>query len=216
MIPGEEEWLAVLRAASLERPRTRLMLALSYDAALRREEVCALRPVDLDVERGTVRVVGDPLAAAAPAPRGRVVPLSRPVAEYCAGYLGTRAVVTARPTARNSDLRGAAAGGLFLSESPRNRGEPISIWTWSKVVQAVGRRAGVERLTTSTPRHLRLTDLARAGWTGAEVRLFGGQRRNADVHRYFDLARETPGPSRGDVARVREEQLARMLLGRLK
>ena len=38
-IPGEAEWLPI---------RNRLMLALAYDSALRREELCALRTDDLD------------------------------------------------------------------------------------------------------------------------------------------------------------------------
>ena len=37
--PGEAEWLPI---------RNRLMLALAYDSALRREELCALRTDDLD------------------------------------------------------------------------------------------------------------------------------------------------------------------------
>ena len=38
-IPGEAEWLPI---------RNRLMLALAYDSALRREELGALRTDDLD------------------------------------------------------------------------------------------------------------------------------------------------------------------------
>ena len=47
-IPTDEQWLAVLQAARKESLRNRLMLALSYDAGLRREELCSLATSDLD------------------------------------------------------------------------------------------------------------------------------------------------------------------------
>jgi integrase/recombinase XerD len=42
-IPGEAQWLDVLAVFRAESIRNRLMLALAYDAALRREELCSLR-----------------------------------------------------------------------------------------------------------------------------------------------------------------------------
>ena len=47
-IPGEAEWLQVLEVFRGEPVRNRVMLALAYDAALRREELCSLRTDDLD------------------------------------------------------------------------------------------------------------------------------------------------------------------------
>ena len=44
-IPGEAEWLPI---------RNRLMLALAYDSALRREELCALRAETTKTRRGRV------------------------------------------------------------------------------------------------------------------------------------------------------------------
>src|SRR6185437_13751365 len=38
-IPGEQQWLRILQEASREPARNRLMLALAYDSALRREEL---------------------------------------------------------------------------------------------------------------------------------------------------------------------------------
>jgi site-specific recombinase XerD len=45
-IPSEQEWLRLLEEARRESARNRLMLALAYDAALRREELCSLRTDD--------------------------------------------------------------------------------------------------------------------------------------------------------------------------
>ena len=42
-IPGEQQWLDILEAARGEPVRNRVMLALAYDAALRREELCSLQ-----------------------------------------------------------------------------------------------------------------------------------------------------------------------------
>jgi integrase/recombinase XerD len=47
-IPSELEWLRLLEIAAPEPIRNRLMPALAYDAALRREELCSLRTDDLD------------------------------------------------------------------------------------------------------------------------------------------------------------------------
>ena len=154
---------------------------------LRRDELCRLRVADLDPDRQTVRVV----AAGQP---GRVLPLSPTVAERCAAYL--------------RDRLGDGGNGLFLSESRRNRSRQITIWTWSKVVQAIARRAGVGRFTTHTPRHLRLTDLARAGWPVAAIARFAGHSSTSPARRYLRLAEARPAPSDQDVAGRRAEQLA--------
>jgi integrase/recombinase XerD len=42
-IPSEAEWLRLLGVFAEEPIRNRVMLALAYDAALRREELCSLR-----------------------------------------------------------------------------------------------------------------------------------------------------------------------------
>ena len=55
-IPTEQQWLDILAIAATEPPRNRLMLALAYDAALRREELCSLRTDDLDPARRMLRV----------------------------------------------------------------------------------------------------------------------------------------------------------------
>jgi integrase len=48
-IPGEQQSLDILEVARREPVRNRLMLALAYDAALRREELCSLQASDLDM-----------------------------------------------------------------------------------------------------------------------------------------------------------------------
>jgi len=47
-IPSDLQWLEVLELVRDEPVRNRVMFALAYDAALRREELCSLRTDDLD------------------------------------------------------------------------------------------------------------------------------------------------------------------------
>lgn len=70
----------------------------------------------------------------------------------------------------------SAPDAMFLSESPPKRSEPITAYTWTKVVERIAKRSSLPRLTTHTMRHLRLTDLARAGLDIHEIATFAGNR----------------------------------------
>jgi len=145
-IPGDDEWTSILTAAGDEPLRNQLMLCLAYDGALRREEVCTLESGDLDPSHREVRI----RAEVTKSRRERLVRYTPATGQLLRQYLGSRGSLC-----RSERL-------IFLSESRRNRGHPISIWAWSKTVEGLARRAGLPRFTTHTPRHLRLTDLARA------------------------------------------------------
>ena len=171
-IPGDEQWQAVLAAARPAPIRNRLMLALAYDAALRREELCLLRTDDVDPAHRTLRVRAETTKGR----RERVVPYSAPTGELYAAYLARR-----RELSRER-------GPLFLSESRRNLARPISLWTWTKVVEGIAGRAGVPRFTSHTLRHLCLTDLARAGWDLHELARFAGHRHTRTTLQYIHLS----------------------------
>lgn len=57
--------------------------------------------------------------------RERVVPYSASTGVLLSEYLRHRAGIS------------QARGPLFLSESRRNHAEPLTLWTWSKVVRRV-------------------------------------------------------------------------------
>ncbi|MER6461645.1 site-specific integrase [Streptomyces sp. NPDC001228] len=171
-IPSDEQWRAVLTVAAAEPVRTRLMLALVYDAALRREELCSLRTDDLDPGRRLVRVRAETTKSR----RERVVPYSATTGVLLSQYLMHRGMVS------------RARGGLFLSESRRNFAEPLSLWTWSKVVRRIAVAAAVERFSTHTTRHLCLTDLARMGWEVHAIATFAGHRHTDSTMRYIHLS----------------------------
>src|SRR2546428_4888576 len=71
-IPSDEQWSQLLEATKSEPLRNRLMLALAYDAGLRREELCSVRTDDLDPSRRTLRVRAETTKNRL----GRVIPYS--------------------------------------------------------------------------------------------------------------------------------------------
>jgi integrase len=171
-IPSEAEWLRLLEAFRLEPVRNRLMLALAYDSALRREELCSLRTDDFDPAHRTLRVRAETTKTR----RERVVPYSAATGVLLSGYLAHRATVS------------RARGPLFLSESRRNHAQPLSLWSWSKVVRRVALAAEVPRFSTHTTRHLCLTDLARMGWELHAIATFAGHRCTESTLTYIHLS----------------------------
>ncbi|MFE4626032.1 tyrosine-type recombinase/integrase [Streptomyces mirabilis] len=77
--PGEQQWLCVLEVAKCEPVRNRVMLALAYDAALRREELCSLRTDDADPAHCTLRIRAETTKNRLE----RVVPYSAPTGCCC-------------------------------------------------------------------------------------------------------------------------------------
>jgi len=59
---------------------------------------------------------------------------------------------------------------------------------WSKIVEAVAARAGVPAFTTHTPRHLRLTHMARAGLDLHEIATYAGHRNPQTTLLYIHLS----------------------------
>jgi integrase/recombinase XerD len=171
-IPTEQQWTDVLAVAAKEPVRNRVMLALAYDAALRREELCSLRTDDLDPAHRTLRVRAETTKNRLE----RVVPYSAPTGVLLSGYLAHRATVS------------RARGPLFLSESRRNHAQPLSLWTWSKVVRRIALAADVPRFSTHTTRHLCLTDLARMGWELHAIATFAGHRHTDSTLTYIHLS----------------------------
>ncbi len=171
-IPTEAEWQRIVRVMATEPLRNRVMFALAYDAALRREELCSLDLRDLDPAHRMMRI----RAEITKNRLERTIPYSLTSSRLLVGYMHQR-----RRLSR-------VQGKLFLSESRRNRADPISIWTWSKVIKAVATRADVPAFTTHTLRHLCLTDLARAGWDIHEIATFAGHRNTDTTLQYIHLS----------------------------
>jgi len=72
-IPDDADWRAILEIARHEPIRNRTMLALGYDAGLRREELCSLHTDDIDPGRRLLRVRAETTKGR----RERVVPYTK-------------------------------------------------------------------------------------------------------------------------------------------
>jgi integrase/recombinase XerD len=171
-LPTEEQWQAVLEATKQEPLRNRMMFALAYDAGLRREELCTLSTSDLDPAHRLLHIRAEHTKGR----RARAVPYSETTSALYVAYLHHR-----RELSRER-------GPLFLSESRRNYACPISIWTWSKVIESIADRSAVPQFTTHTLRHLCLTDLARANWDLHEIATFAGHRNPQSTLLYIHLS----------------------------
>jgi integrase len=83
------------------------------------------------------------------------------------------------------------------------------------VVQRFAQRSGVIQFTTHTPRHLCLTDLARAGWDIHEIATFAGHRSTQTTLLYIHLSgRELAAKLQRSMAAVhalRTRMIAEML-----
>jgi integrase len=86
----ETQWMEVLAAAANEPVRNRVMLAMAYDSALHREELCSLRTDDLDPAHRTVRVRAETTKNRLE----RVVPYSAPTGVLLSGYLTHRSTLS--------------------------------------------------------------------------------------------------------------------------
>ena len=171
-IPNNEEWSAILQAFKEEPFRNRLMFAFAYDGALRREEVCGIEIRDLNPADFLLTV----RAEVSKSYSDRIVPYSEETSALFLQYLSQRRQLSQAP------------GRLFLSESRRNKAEPISIWTWSKVIEGVAERSNVPQFTTHTLRHLRLTDLARDGCDLLSIAQLAGHRDVRTTQLYIHLS----------------------------
>jgi integrase/recombinase XerD len=183
-IPTDDEWRGLLtdlfRHESL---RNQALVLLAYDAALRRQELLGLRLDDVDWAAGLVHV----RAEHAKGGRARHVPVS-PATERLLG----RYVRTVRAHLLEG-FGGAAAGPLFLSESPRNPAGPLRPGAFNDIVDRLRTRLGLPPLHPHTFRHLRCTVLKRCGVDLADIALFAGHASTRTTQLYIHLAPSEAG-----------------------
>lgn len=172
-IPNEDGWAAILEAASVEPLRNRLMVALAYDGALRREELVQLDVGDFEPGYSLIHL----RAETTKSKRSREVAYGQASSRLFADYLAYR-----------RQRFGRLDGALLRSESKRNAGAPLGKSSWSKIVEGISERSGLARLSTHTFRHLRLTDLARAEWTIDQIAQYAGHRDLATTMKYIHLS----------------------------
>src|SRR5205085_11974528 len=85
-IPNDEQWRAILETAREEPVRNQVMLAFAYDAALRREELCAVETADIDPSHRLLRIRAETTKNM----MERMVPYSEATSTLYAAYLHER------------------------------------------------------------------------------------------------------------------------------
>jgi len=171
-LPSDEQWSRLQEVVAQETVRNRLMFALAYYGALRREELVSLCISDIDPARRLLTIRAETSKSARP----RVVCYSAALCPVLAVYLHRR-----RSAVANS-------AELFLSESDRNYRQPITKWSWSKTVRKLAIQADAPTFSTHTLRHLRLTHLARAGWRLHDIATYAGHRNVQSTTLYIHLS----------------------------
>jgi len=171
-IPSDQEWQYLLHGLKGEILRNQVMLLIAYDGALRREELVQLEVSDFDFAYRQIRV----RAEHAKNGRERIVGYEKTTSRPLEAYLRQRRTLSTK------------RGPLFLSESHRNASNPLALVTWSKVVQKLAARAGLPRFTTHTPRHLRLTHMARAHMELHQIATYAGHKSLASTMLYIHLS----------------------------
>jgi integrase len=148
------------------------MMLIAYDGALRREELMRLEIGDFDFAYRQIRVQ----AEHAKNRRERVVGYSTVTGRLLEAYLQHRRTLSVKP------------GPLFVSESHRNTAGPLSLVMWSKGVQKIAGQANLSRFTTHTPRHLRLTHMARAHMDLHQIATYAGHSSLQTTMLYIHLS----------------------------
>jgi integrase len=162
----------MLHSLKGELLRNQVMFLIAYDGALRREELVTLEIRDFDFAYRQIRV----RAEHAKNGRERIVGYGKATSRLLEAYLRQRKALSAK------------RGPLFLSESHRNASNPLALVTWSKVVQKLAHRAGLPRFTTHTPRHLRLTHMARAKMELHQIATYAGHKSLTSTMLYIHLS----------------------------
>ena len=176
-LPTDEQWARMLNVLRARSPRDRLMFALAYDGALRRDELVTLRLDDFDFAARQVEIRPERSKNGF----GRRVVYSETTGRLLAAYLAQRRSVAALAPRGQPPF-------LFLSESPRNRGRPVGGYTWGLLAAALAGECDAHGFSTHTLRHLRLTDLARAGLDVAEIARYAGHRSLGATMLYIHLS----------------------------
>src|SRR6266487_2823439 len=178
-IPSDQEWERLMKHLVLhDSTRNQLMVLLAYDGALRREELVSLRVDDFDWSARFVTIRPETSKSG----YQRTVTYSQVTAEVLKRYMwNERANILA---AFGSEKNGP----LFLSESNRNAGCPITLGTFNDVIEHLRAVVGLPYLTTHTFRHLRCTVLKRCGIDLQDIALYAGHQSIATTQLYIHLA----------------------------
>jgi integrase/recombinase XerD len=184
-IPDERQWKAILKYVLTQLPvRDQAIVLLAYDGALRREEIVHLRVDDIDWNTHTITIRAEITKNRL---SGTIV-LSHPTWTRLKEYIEEDRATLIK--CYGADWNGP----IFLSDSHRNPGLPITKWTVKDIFDRIRDELHLPQLTPHKMRHLMLTELKKSGLDLLDVSRYGRHRRVASTEIYLhtdlsDLAR---------------------------
>src|SRR5215469_2045307 len=185
-VPSERQWQAILKyVLTTFSVRDQAIVLLAHDGALRREEIVLLRVDDIDRKMHTITIRAEITKNNMPG----TIMLSHPTWTRLKAYLEEdRAVLVTSYGAQEN-------GRIFLSDSHRNPGQPITKWTVKDIFDRISDALHIPQLTPHKMRHLMLTELKRSGMELLDVSRYGRHRSISSTEIYLhtdlsDLARQ--------------------------
>ena len=185
-IPDERQWKAILRYVLTNCSlRDQVIVLLAHDGALRREEIVLLRSDDIDWQTHTVAIRAEITKNKLP---GTIV-LAHPT------WLRLKEYIEGDRAALIKCYGGDWNGPIFLSDSQRNPGQPITKWTVKDLFDRLRDELHLPQLTPHKMRHLMLTELKKSGMELLDVSRYGRHRKLSSTEIYLhtdlsDLARQ--------------------------
>lgn len=174
-IPDERQWQAILHYILTKLSiRDQAMVLLAHDGALRREEVILLRVDDIDWRTHTIKIRAEMTKNKMPG----TIALSHSTFARLREYIhGDRAALV-RCYGTDPD------GPIFLSDSPRNPGHPLTKWTVKDLFDRIRDALHMPQLTPHKMRHLMLTELEESGMELLEVSRYARHKQLASTEKY--------------------------------
>ncbi len=179
-IPDERQWKTMLKhVLSKLSVRDQAIVLLAHDGALRREEIVRLRADDIDWRTHTITIRAEITKNKMPG----IVVLSSPTWVRLKEYIEEDRAALARRY--DVDWNGP----IFLSDSHRNPGCPITKWTVKDIFDRIRDELHLPQLTPHKMRHLMLTELKKSGMDLLEVSRYGRHRRvsSSEIYLHTDL-----------------------------
>lgn len=181
IINGEEDFASL--SAQAFTYRDRLLLSAGYDMGLRIGQALGLRHDDLSARRHRVRVEQRDNGS----PRRR----SKRKGEFSAtDYANRFFSIYADYLIKELEPAGIDNEFVFVNLRQDPVGEVMSYSNAYGQIIAIATRAGLEGVTWHTLRHSHATNLARAGWTAAEIAERLGQTSEQSAQRYIHLVED--------------------------
>lgn len=179
VIGFDEDFASLCAAARTGRDRT--LLSAMFDGGLRISQALGMRHCDLDIARKRVAVVRrTDNANRALSKQREAFTVDMPPRFF--EFYGEALVNEQLALGIDSDY-------VFVNLQDATRGRPMSYSNARQVVEAIGRRAGVD-LTPHMLRHTHGTALAKRGWTAPEIAARLGQSAASSADVYIHLAED--------------------------